>query len=58
MTVVLAVVKTKEDIMKIGLRALVFVMVLVWGASQALADGNPFPPLPPNPKPPAGPGAV
>ena len=33
--------------MKIALRALVFVMVLAWGTSQALADGNPFPPLPP-----------
>ena len=44
--------------MKIALRAVVFVMVLVWGASQALADGNPFPPLPPNPKPPGGSVAV
>ena len=35
--------------MKIALRALVFVMVLAWGTSQALADGNPIPPLPPNP---------
>jgi hypothetical protein len=56
---VLAVVKTKEDIMRIALRAVVFVMVLVWGASQALADGSPLPPPVPNPKPQVpGPAAV